>query len=206
MKYIVANLKNSLTDNNVDKYIKVISENKYKNLIICPQKKYINNFKNIVNVGMQDYYSDIDARYCIIGHYERKNSNKQINKKIKKALINNINVILCVGNNDYDDLDNIKSQLDDYLDEINDIKRISIAYEPYFMINNDIDIDYKKVKKNIDYIKKYFNNKINVFYGGNVNLESIEKIINICDGVLLGRSSFNPYNLTNILKYIKNCI
>ena len=38
---------------------------------------------------------------------------EQINEKIKKALKNNIKVILCIGNNNYNDLDSIKKQLNE---------------------------------------------------------------------------------------------
>ena len=46
---------------------------------------------------------DIKKDYCIIGHYEKKNASEVINNKVKKALSDNINVFLCVGNYDYSD-------------------------------------------------------------------------------------------------------
>ena len=206
MKYIVANLKSSLNDNNIDEYISIINKISYSNLIICPSKKYINSFDKKIKIGTQDYYDDIKKDYCIIGHYEKKNTSEEINNKVKNALNNNINVFLCVGNYDYNDIDALKKELDLYLKDIDDFSKISIAYEPYFMINTNKKIDYNKVNKCIIFIKKYFNNKVKVFYGGNVNDKSIDEILKICDGIFLGRASFDPYNLTNMVNKIRKNI
>ena len=202
MKYIIANLKSSLNDNSINNYLNVIDKIKYEKLIICPQKKYINYFKDKFNVGSQDYYDDIKVDYCIIGHYEKKNTKEEIKEKIKTALNNNIKVILCVGNDNYNNLDMIKEQLEEYLVDIKKIDNIFIAYEPYFMINTNNEIDFKQVEKCIKYIKNYFNNNMKVFYGGNVNMTSATKLLDLCDGILLARAIYNPHNLTNILNKI----
>lgn len=200
-KYIVANLKNSLSDNNVDDYIKILNNNKYENLIICPEYKYIKLFNsNAYHLGSQDYYDDIFCEYVIINHHDNITNN--INEIIKKSLNKNMKVILCVGNDSLDDLDSLSIQINDYLQEIHNYNNIMIAYEPYFMISSDMDVDIKKIARNIKYIKSLFDNKINVFYGGNVNERNIEEILNVSDGVLIGRFSFDIQKFTKILNKI----
>lgn len=203
-KYIVANLKKSLNDNNVNDYIEVLKNNKYENLIICPEYKYIKLFNsNTYHLGSQDYYDDIFCEYVIINHHDNIKNN--IKEKIKKSLSKNMKVILCIGNDSLGDLESLKTQINTYLEDINNYENIIIAYEPYFMISSDIDVDINKVKINIDFIKSLFNKKINVFYGGNVNENNIEEILKISDGVLIGRFGFNIQNLTNTInKFTKN--
>lgn len=204
MKYIVGNLKDSLNDNNVKNYVDIISKNKYEGLIICPSYKYLDYFKNIKNIGNQDYYEDRDEKYVIIGHYDRKNTIKEINDKLKKATNRNITVILCVGNDKLYDLENIKYELDKYLEGIDNKNNIIIAYEPTSMIGNNKNIDIDKLKECVSYIKEYFNNKVSVLYGGNVNENNISSILEISDGILVGRLSYDPQYFTNIInKFIK---
>lgn len=194
-KYIVANLKDSLTDKTFKEYIDIISDIDYDNLIICPSYKYLKQFKNInCFLGMQDYYDDTICDYVIIGHYEKNNSVDEINDKIKKAENKNIKIILCVGNDSSDDLNSLKKKVDSY--KIN--SDIIIAYEPNYMINSKKNVDIKMVDKTIKFLKENYNYK--VLYGGNVNESNINDLLSICDGVLIGRSSFNPHKFTKLIK------
>lgn len=203
MKYIIGNLKDSLNDKNVQKYVDIISKNKYEGLIICPSYEYLKYFDNMKNIGNQDYYEDRNEKYVIIGHYDRRDTIQEIKEKIKKATEKNITIILCIGNKKLYDIEDIKNQLDKYLDKIC-IKDIIIAYEPISMIGNNKEIDIEKLNECITYIKKYFNNKVKVIYGGNVNEKNISNILEICDGILAGRLSFDPQKFTYIIdKYIK---
>ena len=67
--------------------------------------------------------------------------------------------------------------------------------------------DYNRLKKIIDFIKEYINKKynenINVFYGGNVTKENIKEILEITNGILLGKASTSIDNLKEIIKEIK---
>lgn len=197
-KYIVANLKSSLDDNNINNYLDVINKNKYDNLIICPEVKYINLFKGNYEVGMQDYYENKDYKYVIIGHFERNNSKKEIKEKIEKASMEGKKIILCIGSH------NIEGEINEYLHDII-TNNIIIAYEPYEMIGSNNYVNIDELKEKVQNIKSLLPKNINVLYGGNVNEENIEKILDICDGVLVGRMSYNPQNFTNTLnKLIKN--
>lgn len=203
MKYIIANLKTSLNNQNINEYISTIKKVKYNNLILCPDKKYLHLFKNICKVGSQDYYDDINIDYTIIGHYDKKDEKEQIKYKLDKALKRNIIVILCIGNNSFEDLNSLKNQLDYYLSDV-ESNNVLIAYEPYFMIGSNNHINLQKIKKNIDYIKN--NYKKNTLYGGNVNQKNIEDILKISDGILVGRLSFNPHIFTNVINKIEKSI
>ena len=103
----------------------------------------------------------------------------------------------------------IKKELNYYLRDIeeNNIKYLSICYEPYIMgVSTEIK-DYNRLKKIIDFIKEYINKKynenINVFYGGNVTKENIKEILEITNGILLGKASTSIDNLKEVIKEIK---
>ena len=206
MKYIVCNLKSHLNEENIKDYINEISKIDYDNLIVLPSKEYISSFKKInCKVGMQDYFDDITCDYVMINHHESKSKLEQVNSKIKSSIDKKMKVILCIGNNDLDDLKSLKNQLDMFLEDIKRASNIIIAYEPYFMIGSNYEVDLKKIEKCISYVKKYFNNNIKVLYGGNVNEENISKILEISDGILVARLSYNPHKFTNTInKLIKN--
>ena len=197
MKYIVCNLKDHLNEFNIKDYIDTIKKITYKNVIFCVPNKYIKLFKNY-KVCMQDYYDDIKEEYALIGHHSKKEEKEIVKDKLNKSLKNNIKVILCVGNDDINDYESIKQQLHYYLDNISE--NVIVAYEPYNMISSNNNVDIINIKEIISKIKKDFN--VTILYGGNVNEKNINDIINVSDGVLIGRLSFNPHKLTKIL--IKN--
>ena len=204
MKYIVCNLKSSLTDNNVYDYINEIKNINYSKLIICPNKKYIDLFNGNYSVGSQDYYENINVKYNIIGHYEKKESYEVIKEKILKSLKDNKKVIFCIGNNNFDDIKSLDKQLD-LLNDINYSNNIIVAYEPFFMIGSNNDINIDKIQKNILYIKEKTNN-LKVLYGGNVNKNNIENLLKISDGILIARFSYDPHNITNIFNTLKKLL
>ncbi|MBQ9023598.1 MAG: triose-phosphate isomerase [Bacilli bacterium] len=202
MKYIVCNLKNHLNEFNINDYINTIQKITYKNVIFCIDKKYINLFKNY-KLCTQNYYDDLKKEYVLIGHYEKKESKEEIKEKITKALNQKIKVILCIGNENIKDYKSIKKQISYYLDK--ESNNIIIAYEPYNMIGSKENINIDDLTNIVKNIKKDFND-IKVLYGGNVNEKNINEIIEITDGVLIARLSYNPHKLTNILNKIKKSI
>lgn len=202
MKYIICNLKSHLNEFNINDYINTIKRITYNNVIFCVENKYINLFKNY-KTCTQDYYDDIKKEYALIGHHDKKQSKEAIKEKLNKATSKKIKTILCVGNNDIRDYESIKQQLNYYLDNINE--DIIIAYEPYYMIGSNNKLDLDELSNIIRKIKEDFNNNT-VLYGGNVNLKNIDEIINITDGVLIARLSYNPHKLTNLLNKMTKSI
>lgn len=216
-KIVVANLKSSLSDSTAENYVSTINKHKYTNLILCPSYKYLHMFKSDnYLLGMQDIDDDINnlkgtIDYVMLGHYEKRikgETNKNINKKIDLCLKNNLKVILCIGNNENEDFDYIKRQLDECLCKVDSkcFKDILIAYEPFYMIGKSKDIDINLIKGYINSIKTHISNKyhskISVLYGGNVNESNINDLLDISDGVLVGRLSFDVNNFTQILQKV----
>ena len=89
-KLIVLNLKNSLNDENVENYSKIISKNKYNNLVICPNIKYISYFNSdSYYLGTQNYYENINCSYVILNHKDSSDDLTNINKIKDKAINEN---------------------------------------------------------------------------------------------------------------------
>lgn len=204
MKYIICNLKKHLSDKNKREYLEVTNNIDYDKLILCPEYEYIDDFEKSKHIiSSQDYYENVNTKYVMINHYERKNTEEEIKSKLNN--IKNQSIILCIGNNSLDDYKNLDRMLELYLNEMKSKKNLIIAYEPYYMIGSHIDVDLEKLNECINHIKKQYKD-IPIVYGGNVNEKNIKDIIKICDGVMIARLSYNPHKLTKIINNIKNSL
>lgn len=234
-KIIIANLKMNMSFDEVKTYIKYLKDScNLSNLVICPSNIYILYFVSSgFIVGSQDCSSfevgahtgdisasqlkSIGAKYCILGHSERKlyhnESNLETNKKLKLALKNDLKVILCIGEDKEESdsniiFDIIRIKLDECLDGISDISNIIIAYEPSWAIGSMKVLENERIYDVISYIKNYMQNKysshIKVLYGGSVNEHNISKLneINDVDGFLIGKSSFEHSSLKKIIEVV----
>ena len=167
---------------------------------------------------------DLGIDYTIIGHSERRkyfNENETIiNKKIEKALENNLNIILCIGDNkeakeNNKSLEIIKMQLDTCFKNIknnNNLENIIIAYEPIW--ENEMNISIKKeeiqeihlfIRNEIS--KKFgeeIGNKIRIIFGGNVDDKNCNELITLkdVDGFLVGDHSIHS-SFNNIIESAK---
>ena len=110
----------------IESVINLSKKKNYKNakIIYCPPYTLLNHFviktrKTNLDVGAQNCHYEINtgpytgsisstmikklgAKYVIIGHSENRSNgetNTQINKKIHSAILNNLNVIFCIGEN-----------------------------------------------------------------------------------------------------------
>ena len=110
----------------IQSVINLSKKKNYKNakIIYCPPYTLLNNFviktrKTNLDVGAQNCHYEINtgpftgsisstmikklgAKYVIIGHSENRSNgetNNLINKKIHSAILNNLNVIFCIGEN-----------------------------------------------------------------------------------------------------------
>ena len=212
-KIIVANHKMYLESKDVDNYVKSINNTTFNvDLYLAPSNIYLSKFNSNkytltaqdVSIFNNESYTgeisakelkDIGVNAVIIGHNERRlNFNEDsdiINKKIKNALENDLKVILCINEN------NTIDELNKDLYGINE-KDVIIAYEPTYSVGTGKVDDINSIKTVIDLIKENFNTK--VLYGGSVDKENILKIINICDGVVIGKKSLDVDYFTEILK------
>lgn len=233
-KLIVGNIKMNMKFGEIYNYLNHFKDINLKNIVICPSYIYIPYFLNYnFSVGSQNVcayedggytgeisakqLSSIGVKYTIIGHSERriklKESNLDINKKIKSALKANLKVILCIGET-IEELNLLKKdmvlkrQIRDALIDIEDISNIIIAYEPVWSIgtnkipSDEILIDTIKYIKELIY--KNYKKDIKVLYGGSIKEDNIlhfNKIEEI-DGFLIGSASINPIEFTQIINKI----
>ena len=160
---------------------------------------------------------DLEVDWTIIGHSERRkyfNENEEIvGKKIEKALENNLNIILCIGDNkeakdNNKSLEIIAGQLETCFKNIknnNDKKKIIIAYEPIWENEMNISMAKEQVQEMHEFIRneiikkvgEEIGNKVRVIFAGNVDENNCNELIIMkdVDGFLVGspsiKSSFN---------------
>ncbi len=235
-KLIVGNIKTNMKFGEIPNYLNWFKNIKSKNVVICPSYIYIPYFLNYkFNVGSQNvcinddggYTGEISAeqlasigvKYVIIGHSERrlflKETDIDINKKIKSSINAGLKVILCIGENleQFNLLKKdiiLKRQIKDDLANIKDLSNVIIAYEPVWAIGTNKMPDKKEIEKTVLYIKQLviemFNQKIKVMYGGSINENNISylKDIEVLDGFLIGSASIDPTKFIKIIDKVIN--
>ncbi|MFA5075032.1 MAG: triose-phosphate isomerase family protein [Candidatus Babeliales bacterium] len=226
---------------NYDNLIK-LSENINNTIILCPSFLSLNSLNKIfketkINIGAQDcsnhtkgpYTGQISAEnlsfagctYCIIGHSERREFNKETNNEIAQKftqLINHkISPIICIGEilQEYKKnktIDILKSQLEKIFNIIK-IELISqnfpilIAYEPIWAIGSGDTACVDHLETIFAWLKiqtESFEKKINwkLLYGGSISSDSIKSLknISILDGFLIGKASLDFQEFEKIVK------
>ena len=238
--YFIANWKMFGSVKSVNSLSKVISYSKIKKLkakiIYCPPytliKYFVDKTKNSnIEIGAQDCHAqpnygpftggisskmikDLGGKFVIIGHSEtrKENDNKKINLKIKSALSEKLNVILCIGEKLIDKKKNktksvLKKQLLEGLKNLKNLSKVIIAYEPVWSIGTGIIPNENDLEKNISFIrdtlkisKKFTKSKI--LYGGSVNAKNIKNLMRIdnIDGFLIGGASTIEKIFIDIMK------
>ena len=211
----------------------------YKNakIIYCPPYTLLNYFviktrKTNLDVGAQNCHYEINtgpytgsisstmikklgAKYVIIGHSENRSNgetNTQINKKIHSAILSNLNVIFCIGENLFEKRNKktnkiLKQQIDLGLKKIKKIDKIIFAYEPVWSIGTGKVLTNKELTKQVINIKKIIKNKFKnqktkIIYGGSVNNQNINNLKQIkeINGFLIGGASQNSKKFIDIIK------
>lgn len=199
-------------------------------LVICPSQIYLNSIdlptfdlgsQNVSSYHQGAYTGEIyahqlkslDVKYCLVGHSERRKyqreTNKDINEKIKRLLEEEITPILCIGETkEQKDSKRTKSvllsELNECLSGINN-NDIIIAYEPIWAIGTGITTTKDEVEDILKEIKKvYLKNKL--IYGGSLNQENIVefKTSDLIDGYLLGGLSLKPQELKDFISKIED--
>lgn len=238
MKLVVLNHKMNIEYNELDTYINELSCIKKENVefVVCPSDIYLLKFiergfcvggQNVSFNERGNYTGEVSAlqlksigaKYCIVGHSERRKyfdeDSNIINRKIGLLLFNGINPILCVGENLSDKEKHqskkvIIEQIALALDKISqeDLKNIIIAYEPVWAIGSGMFPSLDYIADIVDCIKtsikKATGCDIRVLYGGSVNDENISGLssIDILDGYLLGNVSLNTKKMSNLTEKV----
>ena len=223
----------------IQSVINLSKKKNYKNakIIYCPPYTLLNNFviktrKTNLDVGAQNCHYEINtgpftgsisstmikklgAKYVIIGHSENRSdgeTNNLINKKIHSAILNNLNVIFCIGENLFEKKNKktnkiLKQQIDLGLKKIKKIDKIIFAYEPVWSIGTGKVLTNKELTKQVIFIKKIIKNKFKnqkskIIYGGSVNNQNINNLKQIkeINGFLIGGASQNSKKFIDIIK------
>ena len=223
----------------IQSVINLSKKKNYKNakIIYCPPYTLLNYFviktrKTNLDVGAQNCHYEINtgpytgsisstmikklgAKYVIIGHSENRSNgetNTQINKKIHSAILNNLNVIFCIGENLFEKKNKktnkiLKQQIDMGLKKIKKIDKIIFAYEPVWSIGTGKVLTNKELTKQVIIIKKIIKNKFKnqktkIIYGGSVNNQNINNLKQIreINGFLIGGASQNSKKFIDIIK------
>ena len=240
-KLIVANWKMNFFYKQAYNFCKkIISKKKQikNNFIICPPSSLIfrlsNKFRQI-NFGAQDcsavnefgaytgdinskMLKDINCKYTLIGHSERRELYKEdeslISLKILSALKSNIKPILCVGENlnqkrRGDTKKILKYQLNKVLLKKKEFKKVIIAYEPVWAIGTGKTPSVEDISNTILYIKNVLAKKSSIYknvlvlYGGSVNTNNSKLFLNNIniDGLLVGGASLIFNSFFSMLKH-----
>ncbi len=166
------------------------------------------------------------CKYCIIGHSEvreeQKDTNQNISEKFNLLIKNKITPIICIGENEKENTQNktfdvltqelelvfniIKKNLDKFA-QIN----ILIAYEPIWSIGTGSIPKFEYLEKVFDWLftnTKKISSQINfkLLYGGSVdslNVIKIKEIKNL-DGFLIGGASLSFQEFEKIVKLENN--
>ncbi|MFA5603057.1 MAG: triose-phosphate isomerase [Bacilli bacterium] len=239
MKLVIGNLKMYKELDEVKNYIDFIKGKIRTDLkvVICPPFIYLNLFKsNDYSLGAQNCFYEkegsytgeispfqlksIGVEFIIVGHSERRKlfneTDEIISKKIDQIMKNNLQCILCIGEDETEKQMHktsivIKRQLLNALENVDGdmIRDIIIAYEPIYAIGTGNVPENSDIEEAIHYIRsiileKYNFDGIKVIYGGSINEQNIENIINIkgIDGVLIGGASLKPEGFLNIINEI----
>ncbi len=234
-KIVIANLKMNMTFSEVKKYVEKIRDIHTKRVVFCPSALYIPYFLGydysvgIQQIANEDYgaytgqISSLQAKslgavLSIIGHSECRlhlnETDDLINGKVKNALKNKLNVILCIGETmeqrDMLRTDRVlRKQISKGLSGLttSDLQHVYIAYEPIWAIGTGQVPTNRDIKKTIQFIQKQVSKEfryedICVLYGGSVNHKNIKSLSTIeeCAGFLVGGASLNPKEISKIIE------
>lgn len=222
---VALNHKSNLDKEEFKNYMLALKKvNSKHHMILCPNFLNISIFNDEnITLGAQNvsqnangaHTGEISAKqlksygvsYCIVGHSERrkdqKETNEEINLKIKELFKENITPILCVGEtkeerekNQVEDI--ITKELETAFKDLTEeqISKVIIAYEPIWSIGTGIIPTNEQITQVFTMIKNIYTN-CKVLYGGSANENNITELKKCAeiDGYLLGGLSLKPDKL-----------
>lgn len=167
--------------------------------------------------------------YCswvLVGHSDRrtyaKETDMEVNKKIKLAKRYSKNIMLCIGETTLEKKmgqtqQALKQRLLTALDTVYDLMNIAITYEPYWAISNGNPEHKPATPEDVEQVHQWIRmilaerysqetaDNCPILYGGSVRKENAAlflKQANI-NGLLVGNASLNPDEFKDILKSLK---
>lgn len=164
---------------------------------------------------------------CLVGHSERRiyfqETDDAVNKKIKILQEQKIAPVLCVGETDVErqkglTQEVIKRQLKVGLNEITNVAKLSVAYEPVWAIStfqqsalkqtatiDQIEEAHLMIKKELVDLYGEKGKKIKILYGGSVSPQNCDMIFKskFVDGALVGGASLKVLDFIAIINAVK---
>lgn len=225
MKLVVLNNKCFLSYKDTLNYKKELDKIKSEyELVLLPNLAYLSLFNDAkYKIGAQNFYSynygaytgevclsslkDLNVTYTLVGHPERfelkLDTYEEVKDKLFRSLNSNFKTILCVGKDN--NIKTIKKELKYYLKNIEykSLENLIIAYEPiniYEVNKDDIIYTMMEVKK---YVEKHFEIDIPFIYGGLINKDNAKEILEITDGIIIGKESSDINEVKEILSKSK---
>ena len=164
--------------------------------------------------------ADIGAKYCIVGHSERRQYHGEddmlINAKAKALLANNIMPIICVGESlEQREMDltmeyvayQVKAALSGI--DATQLRRCIIAYEPIWAIGTGKTATSEQAQEVCEgiraVIRKIYGARparaVSILYGGSMNAKNAEELLAMpdIDGGLIGGASLKPADFAAIV-------
>lgn len=168
------------------------------------------------------FLKDLAVDYVILGHSERreyfKESDQDINEKVKAVLSHGLVPILCCGETLEEresgkEKEKVKSQIEADFEglEAKDFENIVIAYEPIWAIGTGKTASADDAEEMCGYIRQLIreqfgdeaSEKVRIQYGGSVKPENVSEIMskeNI-DGALVGGASLEAESFSKLVNY-----
>jgi triosephosphate isomerase len=164
--------------------------------------------------------ADIGAKYCILGHSERREyfgeDEKILNKKLEQCFANNLTPIFCVG----EKLNERESEChyDIIIDQLSytilklspdNVKKVIIAYEPIWAIGTGKTATPEEAQEMHTLIRQLIEGEFSgigkctpILYGGSCNPGNAKALFAQpdVDGGLIGGASLNADNFIAIAK------
>lgn len=161
---------------------------------------------------------DLGVRYAIIGHSETRQNqsltNQAVNQKVKQALANGLNPVLCIGfaadpkqeGINYDELaEQVWAGVQGV--ELNSQQTIYLAYEPVWAIGTGQTASNELIAEVNEFLlaqlsKLNLETRVEILYGGSVDDQSLPTLsqIETVSGFLIGGTSLKPEKFTAMIQ------
>ena len=238
-KYICGNWKMNKTSSEALEFAKEINKFEFNKVDVLLAPSFVTleslrkNLKDEIKVAGQNVSQFDDGAYTgevstsmlkdigvddvIIGHSERREkfleSDEIINAKVKKALADDLSVILCLGESleikeEGKEVEFVREELLNSLDGVEKIEKVTIAYEPIWAIgtgktcsSEDAEKMCREIRNIIDEKYGEISQKTRILYGGSVKPSNAGEILSMenIDGVLVGGASLKASDFIEIM-------
>jgi len=178
----------------------------------------ISTYEDVSHTGSlsAEQFAQAGAQHTLVGHSESKDSLEDLRIKTFLALKHNLTPIVFVGEHDRDEqgtyLQVVREQILTALKElsIGQVSEVLFCYEPVWTVGAAKAMSTYDIHAMVLYIQKVLTEeygavvarKVQILYGGSVNIGNITSILEIADldGVAVGRASTNADTFTELLK------